>query len=106
MSTDIAVGLANRVPNGSVILNKPSYIICLEKNIGKTKTLEYFLTIDKPEVIDSMVHAKGLFVDLSEDQIIENYSTVLTSSKKELLLEMMFPQHRIHSIRSLAFRAK
>ena len=107
MSNDIAVSVSNRVPNGSFILTKPSYLILLEDNFGKTKTKKYFITIDRPDYLNGFVQARGIFVEKdTEETIINNFSSILTSADKGLFLEMMFPWHKICSIRSLVFKAK
>ena len=46
MSGDIAISVSNRVPVGSPITTKPSYLVSLEETIGKTKTIRYFITLD------------------------------------------------------------
>lgn len=105
---DIAVEVSNRVPNGSVITSKPSYLITLENNLGKTKALRYFITLDRPELLNGFVQVKGIFVDsaVSEDDIISKFSSLLTNSAKDLFLEVLLPWHKICSIRSLVFKAK
>lgn len=108
MSGDIAISVSNRVPTGAPVSNKPSYLIYLEENSGKTKIIKYFITLDKPEQLNGFIQAKGIFADstMSEEDIIKNFSDILTGAKKELILEMMFPWHKICSIRSLVFKAK
>ena len=108
MSEDIAVSISNRIPNGSLIMNKPSYLITLEQNVGKNKVSKYFITLDKPELLNGFIQTKGLFVDndVSESEIITNFWGILTSAKKELILEVLLPWHKICSIRSLVFKAK
>lgn len=106
MSTDFAVGVTG-IPVTGVISKKPPYLILLESFNSKTKTLTKFITLDKPEFINfGFVQAKGIFSEESEEDIIKNYATYLTTVEKDLILEVMFPQHRIHSIRSLVFKAK
>ena len=105
---DIAVEVSNRVPNGSVITTKPSYLITLENNLGKTKSLRYFITLDRPELLNGFVQVKGIFVDndVTEEEIISKFSSILTNSAKDLFLEVLLPWHKICSIRSLVFKAK
>ena len=111
---DFAVGAVGQTISGAVqagnlggspISKKPSYLITLEPPASKAKKMTRFITIDKPDLLNGFVQAKGVFVEESEDQIINNLSEVLTSIKKELVLEMMFPWHKICSIRSLVFSA-
>jgi hypothetical protein len=89
---------------GSPISKKPSYLLTLLSTGAKTKELR-FIAIDKPEFLPNCVQVKGVYLDESEDKIINNVSGILTSIKKELVLEMTFPWHRICSIRSLVFNA-
>ena len=102
---DFAVGTTTTVPTGAALNKKPSYLITLEDNSGKNKVLTRFIALDKPDFADGFIQVKGIFVDLSEDEVINNISEVLTNIKKELICEMMFPHHRISSIRSLVFSA-
>lgn len=107
MSSDIAIGPATRVPVGSPITNKPSYLISLEEISGKSKSIKYFITLDKPELLNGFIQVKGMFADLmSEDEIVSKFSSLLTNAPRELILEMYFPWHKICSIRSLVFKAK
>ena len=109
MSNDIAVSVSNRVPMGSPIMNKPSYLITLEQDTtSKTKSLKYFITLEKPELLNGFVQAKGLFAakGVTEEKIITSFSEILTSADKVLILEVLLPWHKICSIRSLVFRAK
>jgi hypothetical protein len=102
---DLAVGIVVAPPVGS-LSKKPSYLITLEAGSGKNKSVEKFITIEKPEQLNGFISAKGIYSDLSDDEIVKTYSDLLTNSSKELILEMMFPWHKISSIRSLMFRAK
>jgi hypothetical protein len=108
MSNDIAIGVSSRVPSGGVTVNKPSYLITLEQNVGKNKGVKYFITLDKPELLNGFVQTKGLFIDngMLEEEIIANYSSILVNAKKESILDILFPSQRIFSMRSLIFKAK
>lgn len=89
---------------GSPISKKPSYLITLYSSLGKNK-VQRFVAIDKPEFLPGCVQVKGVYLDESEETIINNVSNILTSIKKELVLEVTFPWHRVDSIRSLVFNA-
>jgi len=102
---DFAIGPTSVVPSGGVISKKPNYLITLEDNSCKSKVLTRFITLDKPDFLDGFILVKGIFTDIEEDAVINNISNILTTLKKELILEVMFPHHRIHSIRSLVFNA-
>jgi hypothetical protein len=108
MSNDVAIGPVMRLPTGGFIASKPSYLISIEEIVLKTKKITYFITLDKPELLNGFIQVKGMFADsaLTEDEIVTKFSELLTSAKKELFLEMFFPWHKICSIRSLVFKAK
>ena len=106
MSDDILIGVTGVVPTGGSISKKPSYLITLEGIDGKAKSIKKFITLDKPELLNGFLQAKGFYSELPEDEIIKNYSSILTSTERDLILEMMMPWHKICSVRSLVFKAK
>lgn len=106
MPEDVVVGVSNRVLSTNPMSVKPPYLIVLGDGVGKTKTYEYFISLDRPEQLNGFLQAKGIFVTGDEQDIIKNFSALLTSTKRELILEMMFPWHRICSVRNLVFKAK
>ena len=73
--------------------------------VEKSKGLQKFISLDKPELLNGFIQVKGIYCDHSEDEIIKNFTEILATSPKELILEMLFPLHRINSIRSLVFNA-
>lgn len=87
-------------------LKKPPFLITLDDGVtGKTRNFQRFISLDKPESINGFIQVKGIYCDKDEDEIIKTFADILTSTPKELILEMMFPLHRIYSIRSLVFNA-
>lgn len=104
-STDIAIGTTNLIPSGPPTLKKPPYLVTLEKNNGKTVIVERFISLDKPQSENGFISVKGIFSIKSEEEIIKSFNDILTENPKELILEMMFPLHRVSSIRSLVFNA-
>lgn len=106
MSNDVGVGITINVPNGSKISPKPNYLIRVQDTIGKAKVVRNFVTLDKPELLVGFVSVKGFFTELSEEEISRKITEVLTTVKKELLIEVMFASHAILSMRSLVFKAK
>jgi len=87
-------------------LKKPPFLITLDDGVtGKTRNFQRFISLDKPESVNGFVQVKGIFSDKDEDEIIKSFSDILTGTPKESILEMMFPLHRIYSIRSLVFNA-
>ncbi len=87
-------------------LKKPPFLITLEDGVsGKTRNFQRFISLDKPESINGFIQVKGIFCDKDDDEIIKGFADILTNTSKELILEMMFPLHRIQSMRSLVFNA-
>jgi Icc-related predicted phosphoesterase len=106
MSNDVAVSVTTFVPTGTKLSSKPSYLVILEDNSGKNKTTKRFITLDKPDLLNGFISVKGFFSELSEEEISNQLSDLLTNTKKELIIEVMFPWHKICSVRSLIFKAK
>jgi len=87
-------------------LKKPPFLITLDDGVtGKTRNFQRFISQDKPESINGFIQVRGIFCDKEEDEIIKSFSDILTSAPKDTILEMMFPLHRVYSIRSLVFNA-
>jgi len=87
-------------------LKKPPFMIVLDGGLqGKTRIFERFISLDKPLSENGFITVKGIFCDKDEDEIIKGFADILTNTSKELILEMMFPLHRVYSIRSLVFNA-
>lgn len=107
MSSDIiAINSTNILSSGAPILKKPPYLITLDNGmIGKNHNFQRFISLDKPESLNGFIQVKGIFCDKSDEDIIKTFSDILTNNPKEFILEMMFPLHRIYSIRSLVFNA-
>jgi hypothetical protein len=103
--SDIAISSVG-IPIVSPVSKKPPYLILLKSIDEKSKVLEKFISTDKPEILQGFVQVKGFFSMESEDEITKNFGGLLTSAKKELYIEVMFPWHRVGSIRSLVFKAK
>lgn len=87
-------------------LKKPPFLITLDDGVtGKTRNFQRFISLDKPLSENGFIQVKGIFCDKDEDEIIKGFTDILTNTSKELILEMMFPLHRIYHIRSLVFNA-
>jgi hypothetical protein len=100
---DIAIGTVG-LPVGSQINKKPSYLILLE-GAGKTSKVK-FITLDKPELLNNFVQVKGFYSDLSEEVIYKDYQNLILSVDRDSIMEILFPVHKILSMRSLVFKAK
>jgi hypothetical protein len=90
---------------GSQIMKKPTYLVLLEDLTGKTKVTKKFIALAKPDLLNGFIEMKGFFSDLDESKILENPAEVILNSPKENHCEMMFPWHRVLSIRNLIFNA-
>jgi hypothetical protein len=101
----IDLGPNSLTGSGAPTLKKPPFLITLERTEGKQHIVERFISLDKPESLNGFIQVKGIFCEKAEDEIIKSFSSILTSTPKELILEMMFPLHRIIHIRSLVFNA-
>ena|SRR5271157_3412267 len=87
-------------------LRKPVYLVTLEDGVsGKVRNFQRFISLDKPRAENGIIEVKGIFSDKEEDEIIKTFQDILTTTPKELQLEMIFPLQRVHSIRSLVFNA-
>lgn len=87
------------------VSKKPMYLISLA---DKTKT-QLFITLDKPSFLNNFIETKGFFVDENLEDILKNFLKIVEdfqTNKKEQIMEIMFPVHKINSIRSLFFKAK
>jgi hypothetical protein len=101
MSSDIAIGVTTKI-NGAAPLLKPPYLITLGSKSAKI----YFISLDKPELLNGFIQVKGIYTSGLEDDIIANYAEILAQTNKDLYVEIMFPWHTILSMRSLIFKAK
>lgn len=93
------------IPSVGQVSKKPCYLIIIEDTAGKNKTHEHFIAFDKPDLLNGFIQVKGVFVDLSEEEISSRFVNVIGTTPKESILDMMFPWHKIHSVRSLVFNA-
>lgn len=114
MPNDIAVAAnINTVAGGMAILPSgtptkriPTYLIMLERKQGQKQIIEHFVSIDKPQSENGFLQAKGFYCnDKTEEEIVKGFNELLSTTPKENILEMMFPIHRIISVRSLVFNA-
>lgn len=97
---DYAISPVGSVINTGVMLKKPPHLITFEK--GKQK----FLTIEKPEFGASFLQTKGIFTELSDEEILSSFNEIIAQAPSESIVEMYFPISRINSVKNLVFRAK
>lgn len=106
---DLVIGPQLRVPDGSVISAKPSYLITLTEKTGNSKSMQFkkFISLDLPNTTHPhFVQAKGFFCDQDEEAIIANYKQIVATIDKEKVIEIYFSASSVFSIRSLVFKAK
>jgi hypothetical protein len=102
---DLAIAVAMS-PSVGGISKKPAYLIELNPDNSKSKNATKFISLDKPELLEGFIAVKGIYSEATVEEIVKSYQDLLLSAPKELVLETMFPWHKISSIRSLVFRAK
>lgn len=102
---DFAVGAVG-VPTVGHLNKKPCYLVTLEETNSKGKIgLRYFISLDKPDLLTGFIGMKGLYCDESEDNISKNFGDIVANTPKESIVDIMFPWHKVQSIRSLVFNA-
>ena len=98
---DFAVGAVG-VPSVGALRQKPCYLVVLSTSAKKT---ENFIALDKPDLLNGFIQVKGFYTDLSEEEAVKGFVEVVSSTPKDQYLDIMFPWHRVQSIRSLVFNA-
>jgi hypothetical protein len=98
---DFAIGTVG-IPSVGSKPTKPFYLVVLSTS---GKKVEHFISIDKPDLLQGFIQAKGFYSDLSEDELSEGIADVVTSTPKEHYLDILLPAHRVQSIRNLSFNA-
>jgi hypothetical protein len=93
------------VPQVGHVSKKPCYLVSLDGLNAKTKSVIYFIAMDKPDLLTNFIQVKGVYSDLSEDEITKKFNDILASTSKESFIDIMFPSHRVNSIKSLVFNA-
>lgn len=93
--------MVTSAPNNVATSKKPPHLVVL--NDGK-KT-QSFVSLDKPELLESFIQVKGFFVDISGDDS-KAYLDFAQNVQKESIVEMFFPIHRVVSIKNLVFKSK
>lgn len=101
---DGAIYAGNLNINSSVS-KKPCYLITFESTDNKNKKVNYFIAVDKPELLSGFVQVKGFYSSISEKEIVAKFISIVASTSKEEYVEMIFPSQKISSIRSLSFNA-
>jgi hypothetical protein len=93
-----------RVPDGSAISEKPKYLVFFTAN-DKVKD-KRFIATELPDMQASNAKLRGIYVTGSEEELFQNFRTLLQDASKEQYQEVYVPWHAISKIRSLMFKAK
>jgi hypothetical protein len=103
---DYGVGITG-VPQVGQVSKKPCYLITLYDvaDNGKLKDFRSFISTDKPDFLQNFIHVKGIYSKENEDEIGKRFLEIIASTPKESILDIMFPIHRVWSIKSLVFNA-
>jgi hypothetical protein len=94
------------LPQVGKVSNKPRYFI--QMNPGtfvKTKPFINFVALDKPGFEIGFISVKGFYCDKSEEEIVASFTDLIVATPKDLIQDLLLPDHRIHVIRSLVFNA-
>lgn len=100
---DFAIGSVG-IPSVGATPKKPPYLVTLEPVAG-SKKVSLFIALDKPDLLNGFIQVKGIYADATEDKITKNFVEILAETPKEEILDIMFPWHRVVSIRNLVFNA-
>lgn len=100
---DIVLQSTANVPFGTVISQKPSYLVKFLPENKKDKG-KLFIAIEQPKMENSYIHIKGFFYEGDEEAIYKAYNEIVTQSDKATYVEMWFPWHTLHFVRSLVFK--
>lgn len=105
---DFVIESQMRVPEGSIISAKPYYLITLTEKSGKGKKEEQrrFIALDLPRMEMAHVQTKGIYVDATEEKILEDFRALIQETPRDQITELFIPWHSIINIRSLVFKAK
>jgi hypothetical protein len=99
---------AGGLPQGSAISKKPCYLVTLDgvSKSGKS-VVARFIAVDKPDFNNAaFAQVKGFYTDSTEEEVVVNFLDIIRDTPKDQIMEVMFPTHKIHSIRSLVFSAE
>ena len=84
---------------------KPVHLVCLKGDSKIGSGLEYYLTQDRPELLNGFVNIKGFSV-FQEDLNLKDYKDLVDQTSKDKYEEMLIPVYRIHYIKNLDFRGQ
>jgi hypothetical protein len=107
-NTDIGVGVTG-LPRGNHNPSnlKPAHLVYVVDNYDKRDNLKirYLLTLDKPTMEVPYLLAKGYFIEKTEEEIHASFNEILATEKKESMIEIYLPWHRVFQVKSLIFKS-
>lgn len=99
-----------RVTDNTAISAKPAYLVSLtekeSQGVGKKAQAKRFIALDLPTMQPAFIQTKGFYTDADEATILVNFRQMQQEVNKEAIMEVYFPWHSVHSIRSLVFKSK
>lgn len=99
--SDIAlIPAGSNMPVAGALNKKPLFLVTLTNG----KLMQQFISIDRPLTEMNYIQTKGIFVQLPEEEIVSR-SAELMNANKDSILEMIFPMHRVYSIRNINYIA-
>ena len=92
--SDVVIGTTGVVPS-PMPLTKPCYLVAFRD------VEEHFIAIDVPKYETFYIEVKGVFTDpkASQDAILKDYPSMI--DKNKVILCILFPWDRVHSVRGL-----
>lgn len=99
---DLVIQSTWNVPNGTVMAQKPAYLVKFLQE-GK-KVCKLFLAVEQPNFQTSFVQVKGFFYTGDEASVYKTYNEIVVSEDKANYVEMWLPWHVLESVRSLVFK--
>jgi hypothetical protein len=102
---DYAIGAVG-LPQVGKVSNKPRYLIQLTpQTFGKSVPLMNFIALDKPGFEAGFISVKGFYCDKNEEEVVASFTDLINEAPKEMIQDLLIPNHRVHCIRSLVFNA-
>lgn len=90
-------------------IKKPPYLIVMANTDSKGKaTTEQFIALDKPELLNGFIQVKGFYTKTSEKELSKSFMEEvndINTNRKEEIVDVFIPIHRIHIIKNLVFNA-
>jgi hypothetical protein len=88
--------------NKMAATNKPSYLVQLDSG----KKIPRLFLASKMDEGPRFLKCVGFYYGGSEENVAENYATLITEKSIADFVEMQFPYEKVISVRSLVYRHK